>query len=93
MQLVCDDLVFYVCFQSAAALCIGVGSFCDAPDIPGLAHFLEHSRFIWTFNPMRFFVCTAILSESNPAEGNIIIDSPRSKLVLSDLVQIWNATT
>ncbi|KAI0218007.1 Nardilysin [Lamellibrachia satsuma] len=31
---------------SAAALCIGVGSFCDPPDIPGLAHFLEHMVFM-----------------------------------------------
>ncbi|KAK2169696.1 hypothetical protein NP493_1179g00008 [Ridgeia piscesae] len=32
--------------MSAAALCIGVGSFCDPPDIPGLAHFLEHMVFM-----------------------------------------------
>ncbi|XP_013394471.1 nardilysin [Lingula anatina] len=31
---------------SAAALCIGVGSFSDPPDIPGLAHFLEHMVFM-----------------------------------------------
>ena len=31
-------------FQSAAALCIGAGSFSDPDDIPGLAHFLEHSK-------------------------------------------------
>ncbi|XP_061158123.1 nardilysin-like isoform X2 [Syngnathus typhle] len=28
--------------QSAAALCVGVGSFSDPADLPGLAHFLEH---------------------------------------------------
>uniref|UniRef100_A0A3B4GAY9 Nardilysin convertase n=1 Tax=Pundamilia nyererei TaxID=303518 RepID=A0A3B4GAY9_9CICH len=28
--------------QSAAALCVGVGSFSDPSDLPGLAHFLEH---------------------------------------------------
>uniref|UniRef100_H3BWC0 Nardilysin convertase n=1 Tax=Tetraodon nigroviridis TaxID=99883 RepID=H3BWC0_TETNG len=31
--------------QSAAALCVGVGSFSD-PDDPGLAHFLEHMVFM-----------------------------------------------
>ena len=30
--------------QSAAGLCIGVGSFYDPPELPGLAHFLEHSK-------------------------------------------------
>lgn len=33
-----------VCLQSAAALCVGVGSFSDPNDLPGLAHFLEHSE-------------------------------------------------
>ncbi|KAJ0063061.1 hypothetical protein NL108_010675 [Boleophthalmus pectinirostris] len=32
--------------QSAAALCVGVGSFSDPPDLPGLAHFLEHMVFM-----------------------------------------------
>ncbi|TRY81977.1 hypothetical protein DNTS_030982 [Danionella cerebrum] len=32
--------------QSAAALCIGVGSFSDPGDLPGLAHFLEHMVFM-----------------------------------------------
>uniref|UniRef100_A0A3Q2UQB3 Nardilysin convertase n=1 Tax=Fundulus heteroclitus TaxID=8078 RepID=A0A3Q2UQB3_FUNHE len=31
--------------QAAAALCISVGSFSDPEDLPGLAHFLEHSEF------------------------------------------------
>lgn len=31
--------------QSAAALCVGVGSFSDPSDLPGLAHFLEHSEY------------------------------------------------
>lgn len=31
---------------SAAALCIGTGSFSDPDDIPGLAHFLEHMVFM-----------------------------------------------
>ncbi|KAK4875109.1 hypothetical protein RN001_011531 [Aquatica leii] len=31
---------------AAAALCIGVGSFSDPKDIPGLAHFLEHMVFM-----------------------------------------------
>lgn len=35
-------LCFY--FQAAAALCISVGSFSDPEDLPGLAHFLEHSE-------------------------------------------------
>ena len=37
------SLLFH--FQSAAALCIGVGSFSDPEDIPGFAHFLEHSKY------------------------------------------------
>uniref|UniRef100_A0A8C6UNY0 Nardilysin a (N-arginine dibasic convertase) n=1 Tax=Neogobius melanostomus TaxID=47308 RepID=A0A8C6UNY0_9GOBI len=32
--------------MSAAALCVGVGSFSDPPDLPGLAHFLEHMVFM-----------------------------------------------
>lgn len=32
--------------KSAAALSIGVGSFCDPDDIPGFAHFLEHMVFM-----------------------------------------------
>uniref|UniRef100_A0A3P8V745 Nardilysin convertase n=1 Tax=Cynoglossus semilaevis TaxID=244447 RepID=A0A3P8V745_CYNSE len=32
--------------QSAAALCVGVGSFSDPSDLPGLAHFLEHMVFM-----------------------------------------------
>ena len=36
-------------FQSAAALCVGVGSFSDPDDVPGLAHFLEHSKGFLTF--------------------------------------------
>ncbi|XP_029687014.1 nardilysin [Takifugu rubripes] len=32
--------------QSAAALCVGVGSFSDPDDLPGLAHFLEHMVFM-----------------------------------------------
>uniref|UniRef100_A0A8C5H0P9 Nardilysin a (N-arginine dibasic convertase) n=1 Tax=Gouania willdenowi TaxID=441366 RepID=A0A8C5H0P9_GOUWI len=32
--------------QSAAALCVGVGSFSDPTDLPGLAHFLEHMVFM-----------------------------------------------
>jgi len=31
--------------QSAAALCVGVGSFSDPKDVQGLAHFLEHSNY------------------------------------------------
>uniref|UniRef100_A0A8C9E4G6 Nardilysin convertase n=1 Tax=Phocoena sinus TaxID=42100 RepID=A0A8C9E4G6_PHOSS len=31
---------------SAAALCVGVGSFADPDDLPGLAHFLEHMVFM-----------------------------------------------
>ncbi|KAJ8306017.1 hypothetical protein KUTeg_016562 [Tegillarca granosa] len=32
--------------KSAAALCIGTGSFSDPEDIPGFAHFLEHMVFM-----------------------------------------------
>ncbi|XP_045918855.1 nardilysin-like [Micropterus dolomieu] len=32
--------------QSAAALCVGAGSFSDPSDLPGLAHFLEHMVFM-----------------------------------------------
>uniref|UniRef100_A0A8C5GZX4 Nardilysin a (N-arginine dibasic convertase) n=1 Tax=Gouania willdenowi TaxID=441366 RepID=A0A8C5GZX4_GOUWI len=32
--------------SSAAALCVGVGSFSDPTDLPGLAHFLEHMVFM-----------------------------------------------
>ncbi|PIK59766.1 putative nardilysin-like [Apostichopus japonicus] len=32
--------------MAAAALCVGIGSFSDPPDIPGLAHFLEHMVFM-----------------------------------------------
>uniref|UniRef100_A0A4W6E4G4 Nardilysin convertase n=1 Tax=Lates calcarifer TaxID=8187 RepID=A0A4W6E4G4_LATCA len=40
-----NDLMSWV-FQSAAALCVGVGSFSDPSDLPGLAHFLEHMVFM-----------------------------------------------
>ncbi|XP_062326122.1 nardilysin-like isoform X1 [Osmerus eperlanus] len=32
--------------RSAAALCVGVGSFSDPDDLPGFAHFLEHMVFM-----------------------------------------------
>ena len=32
--------------KSAAGLCIGMGSFSDLPELPGLAHFLEHMVFM-----------------------------------------------
>ncbi|CAL1531836.1 unnamed protein product [Lymnaea stagnalis] len=32
--------------EAAAALCIGVGSFSDLPEIPGFAHFMEHMVFM-----------------------------------------------
>ena len=32
--------------QSAASLCVGVGSYSDPDDLPGLAHFLEHMVFM-----------------------------------------------
>ena len=32
--------------QSAAGLCISAGSFSDPPELPGLAHFLEHMVFM-----------------------------------------------
>lgn len=33
--------------QSAASLCVHVGSFSDPPEAQGLAHFLEHSNVIY----------------------------------------------
>ncbi|PKU27929.1 nardilysin [Limosa lapponica baueri] len=39
--------------QSAAALCIAVGSFSDPEDLPGLAHFLEHSMYLLLFHLLR----------------------------------------
>ena len=32
--------------RAAAALCVGVGHFCDPDDLPGLAHYLEHMLFM-----------------------------------------------
>ena len=32
--------------KSAAGLCIGMGSFSDPEELPGLAHFLEHMVFM-----------------------------------------------
>lgn len=32
--------------QAACGLSVGVGSFSDPPEIPGLAHFLEHMVFM-----------------------------------------------
>jgi len=39
--------------QSAAALCVAVGSFSDPEDLPGLAHFLEHSMYLLLFCLLR----------------------------------------
>lgn len=36
--------------MAAASLCVKVGSFSDPPDIPGLAHFLEHMVFMGSKN-------------------------------------------
>uniref|UniRef100_A0A8C8G642 Nardilysin a (N-arginine dibasic convertase) n=1 Tax=Oncorhynchus tshawytscha TaxID=74940 RepID=A0A8C8G642_ONCTS len=41
-----DDCVFVCVCQSAAALCVGIGSFSDPNDLPGFAHFLEHMVFM-----------------------------------------------
>ena len=30
-------------WQSVCGVCVGVGSFADPGDVPGLAHLLEHS--------------------------------------------------
>lgn len=32
--------------KAAAAVAVGVGSLCDPPDMPGLAHYLEHMLFM-----------------------------------------------
>ena len=32
--------------QAAAALAVGVGSFCDPVDVQGLSHYLEHMLFM-----------------------------------------------
>lgn len=42
----CDTETPSNCNQSAAALCVGVGSFSDPKDVQGLAHFLEHSNAV-----------------------------------------------
>ena len=39
--------LYSIAFQAAAALCVGIGSFSDPDDIPGLAHFLEHSLYFF----------------------------------------------
>lgn len=36
--------------MAAASLCVKVGSFSDPPDLPGLAHFLEHMVFMGSKN-------------------------------------------
>lgn len=36
------------CNATAAAVCVGSGSFCDPADLPGLAHFCEHMLFMGT---------------------------------------------
>lgn len=36
----------YIFFQAAAGLCVGVGSFSDPKEVPGMAHFLEHMVFM-----------------------------------------------
>lgn len=38
--------MFLLSLQAAVGLCVGVGSFSDPPEIPGLAHFLEHMVFM-----------------------------------------------
>ena len=32
--------------EASAALCVGIGSFSDLPEVPGIAHFLEHMVFM-----------------------------------------------
>lgn len=39
-------LYMYFFKQAACGLCVGVGSFSDPPEIPGMAHFLEHMVFM-----------------------------------------------
>jgi nardilysin len=36
--------------KSAAGLCVGMGSFSDPEELPGLAHFLEHMVCFMTSN-------------------------------------------
>nr|XP_061798307.1 nardilysin-like [Nerophis lumbriciformis] len=36
----------YTAMQPSAAMCVGVGTFSDPTDLPGLAHFLEHMVFL-----------------------------------------------
>ncbi|XP_064874929.1 nardilysin-like isoform X2 [Oncorhynchus nerka] len=57
--------------QSAAALCVGIGSFSDPNDLPGLAHFLEHSEYL--------------LPLSSPLSLPSLFSSPFSLLSLSSL--------
>jgi hypothetical protein len=42
---------WFACFyltalQAAAAMAVGVGSFCDPPEMQGLSHYLEHMLFM-----------------------------------------------
>lgn len=39
-------LFFITLFKAAAGLCVGVGSFSDPKEVPGMAHFLEHMVFM-----------------------------------------------
>lgn len=46
---VCLSMTCLSYLQAACAVCIRVGSFHDPPEVPGLAHLLEHSKFVYVF--------------------------------------------
>ncbi|KVH94149.1 Metalloenzyme, LuxS/M16 peptidase-like protein [Cynara cardunculus var. scolymus] len=41
-----NETVIVIVLQAAAAMCVGMGSFCDPLEAQGLAHFLEHMLFM-----------------------------------------------
>lgn len=63
--------------EAAAALCIGVGSFSDLPEIPGFAHFMEHMVFMGSQKFPQENFWDAFLSKSG-GESNAWTDCERT---------------